>query len=47
MLKLRLKRATYSGSAPHLLILLPLIIGCSESLSLDSESLGQGSADLS
>ena len=47
MLKLRLKRATYSGSPPHLLILLPFIIGCSELLSQDSESPGQGSADLS
>ena len=32
MLKLRLKRATYSGSAAHIFVLLPFIIGCSESL---------------
>ena len=45
MLKLLLKRASYAGSATQLLILLMFMIGCSESLSLDSDS--QASADLS
>jgi len=47
MLKLRLKRATCSGSATHIFVLLLFIIGCSESLSMDSESPSQGSTDLS
>ena len=47
MLKPLPKRAGYSGSRTHLLLLLLLMIGCSESLSPDSESPGQASADLS
>ena len=45
MLKPLLKGADYSGYTTHLLLLLLLIIGCSESLSPDSP--GQASADLS
>ena len=47
MLKLFRNRAGYSGGITHFLILLLFLVGCSESLSLDSESPGQGSADLS
>ncbi len=47
MLKPLPKRAGYSGSRTHLLLLLLLMIGCSEFLSPDSQSPGQASADLS